>query len=254
MTLFIVTVWVEFDSDPITNPYLNAVPGTIIAFPGETFGIISTAHVRTRMIDSTDISAVILAGGRGSRMGGRDKGLLPLAGRPMIAHALDVLKPQVGSIIISANRNLPRYARFGFPVISDEHEGYQGPLAGILAALKQADTDWLLCVPCDVPALPPDLAQRLAQALEAQPADLAVVHDGAKLQPAFALMPTRLGPDLEDYLNRGERRLGQWCKAHRPALADFSDMPERFANINDEREMRQILDSGLLDPNISPGR
>ena len=198
------------------------------------------------MIDSTDIAAVILAGGRGSRMGGRDKGLMPLAGRPMIAHVLDALKPQVGTVIISANRNLSRYARFGFPVISDEREGYQGPLAGILAALKQTDTDWLLCVPCDVPALPPDLAQRLIQALEAGPAELAVVHDGAKLQPAFALMPVHLAADIEDYLNRGERRLGQWCKSHRLALADFSDMPERFANVNDEKEMRQILDSGLV--------
>ena len=198
------------------------------------------------MIDSNDISAVILAGGRGSRMGGRDKGLVPLAGRPMIAHVLDLLKPQVGNIIISANRNLSRYARFEFPVVRDEEEGYQGPLAGILAALKQANTDWLLCVPCDVPALPPELVQRLVGALDAQPAELAVVHDGHKLQPAFTLMSTQLRPSLEDYLNSGERRLGQWCKRHCPALADFSDMPERFANVNDEAQMQQIVDSGLV--------
>lgn len=197
-------------------------------------------------IDTSDITAVILAGGRGSRMGGRDKGLVLLSGRPMVAHVLDVLKPQVGNIVISANRNQSRYASFGFPVISDELEGYQGPLAGILVALKQADTGWVLCVPCDVPALPPDLVQRLVQVLEVQPGELAVVHDGAKLQPAFALMPAHLRGDLEAYLNRGERRLRQWCMSHRLALADFSDMPERFANINDEEDMQRILDSGLV--------
>jgi molybdopterin-guanine dinucleotide biosynthesis protein A len=198
------------------------------------------------MIDTNDITAIILAGGRGSRMGGRDKGLVTLSDRPMIAHVLDALKPQVGKIIISANRNLSRYASFGFPVISDELEGYQGPLAGILAGMKHVDTPWVLYAPCDAPALPRDLARRLAQALDRQPAELAVVHDGANLQPAFALMPAHIGSDLEDYLNRGERRLRQWCMEHHLALADFSDMPECFANINDEGEMRQLLDSGLV--------
>ncbi len=199
------------------------------------------------MIDSSDITAVVLAGGKGSRMGGRDKGLVPLANRPMIAHVLDALKPQVGNIVISANRNLPLYRRFGFPVISDEQDGYQGPLAGLLNAMRHISTSWMLCVPCDAPLLPGNLATRLVQALEDKPGKLAVVHDGDKLQPAFALLSRHLEPDLEAYLNSGQRRLRQWCMNHGPALADFSDMPERFANINDPRELQKILDALLTD-------
>jgi len=204
----------------------------------------STGHARTRMIDTNDITAIILAGGRGSRMGGRDKGLVTLSDRPMIAHVLDALKPQVGKIIISANRNLSRYASFGFPVISDELEGYQGPLAGILAGMKHVDTPWVLCAPCDAPALPRDLARRLAQALDRQPAELAVVHDGANLQPAFLLASLALKEDLADYLRRGKRKLGQWCNKHNPALADYSNAPEHFINVNHTGDLETLPASG----------
>jgi molybdenum cofactor guanylyltransferase len=193
------------------------------------------------MIEKQDITAMVLAGGRGTRMGGRDKGLVSLAGKPMIAHVLDTLKPQVGQIIINANRNLSRYRDFGFPVISDELEGYQGPLAGILAGLNRTATAWMLCVPCDVPGLPGDLVSRLVLALEQQQAEMAVVHDGEKLQPAFALIPVGLRGDLDAYLCRGERRLRQWCSSRRLALADYADAPEHFTNINNREELDNSL-------------
>jgi len=191
------------------------------------------------MITAEQITAVILAGGRGSRMGGQDKGLVPLDGKPMIEHVISALAPQAGKLIINANRNLEEYAAFGYPVISDELEGYQGPLAGILSTLNQVSTPYLLCAPCDVPGLPEDLGLRLVTALQQQQGELAVVHDGKKLQPAFALIPVELRDDLQAYLQRGGRKLRSWCRAHRLALADYSDQPERFTNINDSGELQR---------------
>ncbi len=197
------------------------------------------------MIDPEQITAVILAGGRGSRMGGQDKGLVLLEGQPMIGHVIAAIAPQTGNLVINANRNLEDYRTFGYPVISDELEGFQGPLAGILAALDHIDSRYLLCMPCDVPGLPTDLGKRLAIALQEQQGELAVVHDGEKLQPAFALIPVELRDDLQNYLRRGERKLRNWCKAHRLALADYSDQAECFANINDAAELQQFVAGNL---------
>ncbi|WP_456446139.1 molybdenum cofactor guanylyltransferase MobA [Thiolapillus sp.] len=196
------------------------------------------------MIHAQDITAVILAGGRGTRMGGRDKGLVPLAGKPMIAHVIHRLQPQLGQLLINANRNISRYRDFGYPVIRDDLEGFQGPLVGLLAGLKAIQTSWMLCVPCDVPNLPGDLVKRLSLALDAQEGEMAVVHDGARLQPAFALIPVGLAEDLEAYLETGERKLRQWCASHRLALADYSDAPEHFHNINNREELYKLLHSG----------
>ncbi len=187
---------------------------------------------------------MILAGGRGSRMGGQDKGLLPVHGKPMISLIIERLQSQAGQLIINANRNLSRYREFGFPVISDDLEGFQGPLAGILAGLKAVHTPWMLCVPCDVPRPPRDLALRLAQALKEKPAKMAVVHDGEKLQPAFALIASELGDDLAAYMQTGGRKLRQWCATHHPALADYSHAPRHFRNINSQEELDIFLRSG----------
>lgn len=192
------------------------------------------------MIGSRQITAVILAGGRGSRMGGRDKGLIKLGDKLMIEHVIAALAPQAGALMINANRNLANYQALGYPVISDELDGFQGPLAGILAALNAGQSPYLLCVPCDAPGLPADLGCRLGAALLDQRGELAVVHDGKNLQPAFALIPMELRQELQAYLLRGERKLRSWCKAHRLALADYSDQPECFANINDAAELRRF--------------
>jgi len=186
------------------------------------------------------VSGLVLAGGRGQRMGGLDKGLVPLAGRPMIEHVLDAIRPQVTNIIISANRNLDRYQGYGCPVVSDEEDGYPGPLAGVLAGLKATETPFLVTVPCDAPMLAPDLVRRLQEALRAEDADLAVASDGERLQPVFMLLSTRLAPSLNEYLAGGGRKIDTWYGRLRLAVADLSDRPETFVNVNDPTERERV--------------
>ncbi len=173
-------------------------------------------------------------------MGGQDKGLVQLAGRPMVEHVLDALGPQVTNIIISANRNLDRYQRYGCPVVSDDEDGYPGPLAGVLAGLKATETPFLVTVPCDAPMLAPDLVRRLQAALRAEDADLAVASDGDRLQPVFMLLPTRLTPSLGGYLAGGGRKIDTWYGRLRLAVADLSDRPETFVNVNDPTERERV--------------
>ena len=180
----------------------------------------------------TEISAVVLAGGLGRRMGGEDKGLVEFEGKPLIAHVMDAIGPQVGELFINANRNLERYRAFGRPVIADELTGFQGPLAGMLSALGRISNPLLLVVPCDAPRLPSDLAARLLAALQREEAEIAVAHDGQRMQPVHALIQRELKTSLESFLAGGERKIDRWYAMHRPALADFSDRPEAFVNIN----------------------
>ena len=178
------------------------------------------------------ITGVILAGGQGSRMGGLDKGLLVLQGRPLVEHLLDALQPQVDAILISANRNQARYQQYQHPVISDELSGYQGPLAGFAAAMQHATTPYVLIVPCDAPVIAPDTTARLWQALQRESAELAVAHDGERLQPVHALIPVSLLPSLQAFLANGDRKIDLWYAQHRVAMVDFSDYRTMFRNIN----------------------
>jgi molybdopterin-guanine dinucleotide biosynthesis protein A len=188
-------------------------------------------------VTSRDITGVILAGGRGSRLGGADKGLVPLRGRPLIEHVISILRPQVGRLVISANRNRETYAAYGVPVIADAIGDYHGPLAGILSALRAADTPFVLCAPCDTPALPSDLAERLIAALAREPAPIAVATCGARMQPVFALVHRTLAQPLQDYLVGGGREAGEWMRRQNAALADFSDVADAFVNINTPQEL-----------------
>lgn len=178
-------------------------------------------------------------------MGGSDKGLVPLAGRPMVEHVIEALRPQVGSILLSANRNHQRYARYGHPVIADDLGDYQGPLAGVAAALRQCTSELLVTVPCDAPLLPPDLVARLFAAREAGDADAAVVYDGRRLQPVFLLLHCRVAPSLEAYLVGGGRRVDAWLSQLRTSVADFSDRAAAFVNVNEPAE-RQAVEAQLL--------
>ncbi|WP_295403616.1 molybdenum cofactor guanylyltransferase MobA [uncultured Thiocystis sp.] len=178
------------------------------------------------------ITGVILAGGQARRMGGRDKGLLPFAGRPLVEWAIESLAPQVSTLLISANRNLDAYGAYGFPVVADLEQGFQGPLAGILSAMHAARTAWILTLPCDGPQPPPDLGARLAQAVIEQDAELAVAVAGARRQSVHALVPVALSESLRDFLAAGERKVDLWHARHRVALVDFSDRPGCFANLN----------------------
>jgi len=190
------------------------------------------------------MTAVILAGGMGRRMGGQDKGLVELKGRPLVAHVIDAVDPQVSHLLINANRNHPAYARFGPPVLSDELKDFQGPLAGILAAMKKAPTPLLLVVPCDTPHLPADLGARLRRAMADADAEIAVAHDGDRLQPVHALIATALSGDLESYLGSGKRKIDHWYARHRMVVVDFSDQPEAFVNINTLDERNELEGGG----------
>lgn len=182
------------------------------------------------------LTAVILAGGRGRRMGGQDKGLVELAGRPMVEYALDALRPQVDALLINANRNQARYGAFGLPVISDEIGEFFGPLAGIASALTHAAPGLLLTAPCDSPLIAADYAGRMRAALIGQDAEIAVARGEERLQPVFALLRTELRSSLMDYLAAGERKIDRWYARHGAVEVDFSDHPEMFLNVNDPEE------------------
>jgi molybdenum cofactor guanylyltransferase len=184
-----------------------------------------------------DITAVILAGGRARRMGGQDKGLIELNGRPLAEYALAALQGQVAALLINANRNQERYAQLGFPVVADHRGGFNGPLAGMASALAWMRTRYLVTAPCDCPALPHDLVPRLVAALAHTGAELAVAHDGTRLQPVFALLDRALLPSLEQFLDDGGHKIDQWYAQHRLAVADFSGQPEAFSNVNTPEDL-----------------
>jgi len=197
------------------------------------------------VIQINDITAVILAGGKGRRLGGQDKGLVNYKGRPLIEHILHIIKPQVQAIMINANRNLERYAEYGFPVINDDLTNFQGPLAGFISAIKVVSTTHILTLPCDGPKIPPDYSQRLLSALETQNEEtinntIVVAHDGERMQPVHALIPTGLAASLEAFLEKGDRKIDLWYAQHPVVLADFSDIPDVFQNINTEEQRRKL--------------
>lgn len=192
------------------------------------------------------VTGVILAGGMARRMGGQDKGLVSFAGRPLIEWVIGALRPQVHSLIINANRNREVYAAYGHPVITDDIEGFQGPLAGFASAMAAAATPWIATAPCDGPFLASALVERLCGALVREQAEIAVASDGERMQPVYALLPVSLAPSLHSFLSAGERKIDRWYARHRVALADLSDHPESFTNINSPG------DSALLERELKP--
>lgn len=178
------------------------------------------------------ITAVVLAGGRATRMGGEDKGLLRVGGTAMVRHVIDALRPQASDLLINANRNLEAYRQYGTGVITDFIAGYCGPLAGMASAMRVARTPYLLTAPCDSPFVPACLAERLYRGLVEQDADIAVADSGGRLEPVFALIKTALLDSLLAFLAAGERKIDLWYGRHRIAAVDFSDRPETFLNLN----------------------
>ena len=197
------------------------------------------------MLNKHNVTAVILAGGKGRRMEGKDKGLVELANRPLIEYVIDAIKPQVETIILNANRNQEQYSQYGYPVISDALHDYQGPLAGFISALKSSATGYIVTLPCDGPFLPKDLVERLILALTDNEAEIAVAHDGDRMQPVYSLIPTTLINSLSSFLDTGERKIDLWYKQHRVALADFSDCPETFKNINTAEQRDTLQNEGM---------
>jgi len=193
-----------------------------------------------------DITGLVLAGGRGSRMGGVDKGLQNHRGLPLALHALLRLQPQVGELMINANRNLGAYEAMGAPVWPDALPDYPGPLAGLLAGLERCETPYLVSVPCDTPEFPTDLVARLAAALTTEGAQIAMAatREGGTLrtQPVFCLLETGLMEDLVAYLQAGERKIDRWTARHRCAVVEFDD-PAAFFNANTPAELQQLQQS-----------
>jgi molybdopterin-guanine dinucleotide biosynthesis protein A len=186
------------------------------------------------------ITGVILAGGLGRRMGGADKGLLELCGRPLAAWVAERLAPQVDELLISANRNGERYAALGHRVVGDRIPGFAGPLAGLHAALAAAAHPLVVTAPCDSPFLPADLVFRLFSGLTATGAEVAVARTGERVHPVFCLCRRGVLPQLANYLASGERRMAGWYATLKVAEIAFDDEAEAFANINSRDELGQF--------------
>ena len=199
------------------------------------------------MIAREQITGLVLAGGRGSRMGGVDKGLQNHRGMPLALRALLRLQPQVGELMVNANRNLGAYEAFGAPVWPDATSDFPGPLAGLLAGLERCETPYLVSVPCDTPDFPTDIVERLAAALENEGAEIAMaatLEDGQlRTQPVFCLLHAQLMESLVAFLQAGERKIDRWTARHRVAVVTFDD-PAAFFNANTTAELQQLQPGG----------
>ena len=200
------------------------------------------------MIEAPDITGLVLAGGRGSRMGGVDKGLQNFNGMPLAMHTLLRLQAQVGQVMLNANRNLAAYESFGAPVWPDVLADYAGPLAGFLTGLERCETPYLVTAPCDTPLLPPDLVQRLAQQLDQEQAEIAMAAapeaDGTvRAQPVFCLLRVELLESLVRFTHGGGRKIDAWTAQHKTIVVPFNlpgDDPRAFFNANTLAELHAL--------------
>ncbi len=211
------------------------------------------------MVNTSEVTGLVLAGGRASRMGGVDKGLQLHQGQELALHVLQRLRPQVGAVAISANRHIECYAAWGAPVWVDTLDGQIGPLAGIATALQQCTTPWLLVVPCDAVRLPLDLCTRLQAAATTQNSALAVARSPVRgtnsapigsggppqlePQPVFCLVSTALCDSTWQFVQGGGRRVGEWVAQNQPAWADFhlpQDDPWAFFNANTLDDLQRL--------------
>jgi molybdopterin-guanine dinucleotide biosynthesis protein A len=202
------------------------------------------------MTAHADITGLILAGGRAQRMGGMDKGLVPFMNKPLIEHAIARLAPQVGTILINANRNHDRYAQYGHAVIADQHPDFAGPLAGFAAGLEHCNTEYLLSVPCDSPVFPLNLSERMLETMKETQSDLiyASSKDASNAiwrQPVFCLMRRSVKQSLQDFLGQEGRKIDRWFETLRSSTAVFTD-EAAFANTNTPEELHS-LEQALQD-------
>jgi molybdenum cofactor guanylyltransferase len=189
------------------------------------------------------VTGVVLAGGLGRRMGGVDKGLKPLRGKPMVEWVIERFAPQVDEVLVNANQNLETYAAFGHRVIPDAIGGYAGPLAGLHRGLSEAAHDLVATVPCDSPFLPHDLVRRLDAALARENADLAVARTGDQAHPVFCLCRKAVAASLTAFLDSGGRKIDAWYVALKVVEVPFDDEADAFSNINTEAELQGFQQS-----------
>jgi molybdopterin-guanine dinucleotide biosynthesis protein A len=197
------------------------------------------------------VTGVVLAGGLSRRMGGGDKGLLELAGKPMLRHVVDRLAPQVGSVIINANGDPRRFADFALPVVADTVEGFVGPLAGVLSGMRWSmkhapKARWIVTAPGDAPLLPRDLVDKLAQAVAGQKGAIALAQSAGELHPVIGLWPVALAQDLEEQLRQGVRKVLHWTDRHGMAAVEFPSQRmcglsiDPFYNANTPQELDEL--------------
>jgi len=196
------------------------------------------------MIERSEITGLLLAGGRAQRMGGIDKGLVSFQGKPLIEHAIHRLAPQVANLVINANRNHDIYSQYGYTVVADDNQDFAGPLAGYLAGLKACDTPYMMTAPCDSPLFPSDLVKVLADRLENQEANIAYAssQDSAGrvwAQPVFCLMKRDVLDSLEQFLADGHRKIDRWFASQNTCTAIFAN-ESAFANANTPEELAQL--------------
>ncbi len=187
------------------------------------------------------ITGLILAGGQSSRMDGHDKGLLNLIDKPMIAHVIARIKPQVDQIIISANRHIEDYQKFGYEVLLDEYDDFRGPLAGMAQGLSHSKSEYLLTVPCDGPLLPSDMALRMLNVIQKNNTKAVFAFDGKYKQPTYNLIHTDLLHAIEQSLKHNEHKLGKWLLDNGADRVDFSDKKEAFLNVNTHKDLELLV-------------
>lgn len=192
------------------------------------------------VVNCEQISGVILAGGLARRMGGIEKALVEFQGETLLSQVIKRIQPQVKVLYLNANKKFEQYQEFNLPILIDEMKGFLGPLAGILTALNEIETDYLLVVPCDAPFVALNLAEKLFKEMKQQNAVGAVVHDGERLQPTFLLLHKQLRNDLESYLNEGQRSIEKWLERHCISKVDFSLQAFDFINFNTLAELDLI--------------
>ncbi len=193
--------------------------------------------------DMSEVTGLILAGGRATRMGGEDKGLITLAGQPLVKHLADKLALQCGEVLISANRNVDAYAKLGFAVVSDSPGNiggdFQGPLAGMLSGLKSCQSQWMITAPCDGPFLEHQYVSKMVAAREQAGADIAVAYAQDRIQPVYVLLNVNLIHSLTNFLDSGERKIDRWLATFETTEVDFSYSEEMFININTREQLEQ---------------
>ena len=196
------------------------------------------------MDNQTKVTGVILAGGLARRMNNQDKGLINYKGRPMVSYAITAVTAVADQTLINANRNREQYEKFGLPVVADQTDSFDGPLAGVLSAMIHTDADVLIVMPCDSPLIKAEHLQKLLATRAENDADVAVAFDGERLHPVFLAIKTSLKTSLEDYLASGQRKMDRWLEQQKMVKADFSNEPEIFININTLTELSELEAKG----------
>lgn len=191
----------------------------------------------------TKVIGVVLAGGLARRMGGKDKGLVLYKRQALIKYALQAIEPVVDHVVINANRNLAQYKQFGYPVITDQTDQFEGPLAGILSVMMQSDAEIILAMPCDSPLFTTAHLHRLLDAMTSEQTDIAVASDGERLQPIFLAVKSKLESSLKAYLLSGQRKIDRWLEQHTMNVVDFPNNTEIFLNINTLQELSDLEQS-----------